>query len=484
MVRQNNIPDIVTWAESPAEFYIPETREPIKLADHQGEILRHIFTPQDDGRLAYDTIVYSCPKKSGKTTIAALVAEYFGLFFEAPNEIYLCANDFEQSIGRVYKNLSQSVRLNGLLSSRTDVQAHSCRFDNGTNIDAIASDYAGAAGSNHGLTIWDELWAYTSESARRLWDELTPVPTRKISIRFIATYAGFESESELLQELYAKGMAGEVVPQLAHIEDGEGKSACRANGRTFIYWDHELKPYPGLTISPEVYHAEQRASLRPLAYLRLHENRFTANEDIFITAEQWQACYDAELQAFGIGDDRSMILGADASTSRDLTALVGVHNNEETHTREVIYCRVWKPEKGEYRFGKPTVDLDETIKAEILRLHDEVRLLGVYFDPYQLHSIALELEKAGVKMYELPQTNARIEADQSLYDAIIGKTIRHYGDTALNEHVRNAVAISTPRGFRLAKEKTSRKIDAAVALSMAHYGALKEAANPTWYFVV
>ena len=50
----------------------------------------------------------------------------------------------------------------------------------------------------HGLSSWDELWGYTSESSRRLWEALTPVPTRKNSIRFISTYAGFEGESGLL----------------------------------------------------------------------------------------------------------------------------------------------------------------------------------------------------------------------------------------------------------------------------------------------
>ena len=56
-----------------------------------------------------------------------------------------------------------------------------------------------------------------------------------------------------------------------------------------------------------------------------------------------------------------------------------------------------------------------------------------------------------------PRPARRVEADQALYDAIIGKTIRHYNDPVLNEHVKNAVAIETPRGFRLAKEKTSTK---------------------------
>ena len=477
----SKIPDIVTWAESPAGFYIPETKKPIRLASHQAAILRHIFTPQDDGRLAYDTVIWACPKKSGKTTVGALVAEYFALFFESPNEVYLCANDFEQAQGRVFKALSQSVRLNTrYLAKRVDAQMRLIHFDNGTDINAIASDYAGAAGSNHGLTVWDELWAYTTESARRLWDELTPVPTRKISLRFVVTYAGFSGESELLEEIYTQGKGGDVVPELAHIEDGEGQPACRRNGRTFIYWDHELKPHPGLTISPQAYHEEQRRTLRPLAFIRIHENKFTSNEGIFITPEQWEACYSPNVQALSTGDKRGVVLGADASTTRDLTALVGVHSNPESNTRDVVYCRIWKPESGEYRFGKPTVDLDETIKKEILRLWHSGNVRSVTYDPYQLHSIALELEKSGVRMVELPQTMARVEADQALYDAIIGKTLRHYGDPTLTEHVRNAVAVETPRGFRLAKEKTSRKIDAAVALSMAHYGAEQQAGM--WWF--
>jgi phage terminase large subunit-like protein len=469
-------PDIVTWAQSPAGFYIPETKKPIKLASHQAAILRHIFAPQDDGRLAYDTVVWSCPKKSGKTTIAALVAEYFALFFESPNEVYLCANDFEQAQGRVFKALSQSVRLNTrYLAKRVDAQMRLIHFDNGTDIIAIASDYAGAAGSNHGLTVWDELWAYTTESSRRLWDELTPVPTRKVSMRFITTYAGFTGESNLLEELYERGKAGEVVPELAHIGNGEGQPACRCNSRTFVYWDHELKSHAGLTISPQGYHEEQRQTLRPLAFIRLHENKFTSNESLFITPEQWQGCYSPDVRALSPGDGRGIVLGADASTTRDLTALVGVHPNDETNTKDVVCCRVWKPESGEYRFGKPTVDLDATIKKEIIRLWHSGNVSAVYFDPYQLHSIALELEKDGVRMVELPQTAARVEADQSLYVAIIGKTLQHYGDPALTEHIKNAVAVETPRGYRLAKEKTSRKIDAAVALSMAHSGALQEA---------
>jgi hypothetical protein len=45
-----------------------ELGQPFRLSDHQREILRLAFAFDDD-RLPWDTIVYSCIKKSGKTTL-------------------------------------------------------------------------------------------------------------------------------------------------------------------------------------------------------------------------------------------------------------------------------------------------------------------------------------------------------------------------------------------------------------------------------
>ena len=62
-------------------------------------------------------------------------------------------------------------------------------------ITAIPSNFATAAGGNQNISVFDELWAFTSERSRRLWDELVPPPTRQIACRLTTTYAGFEGES-------------------------------------------------------------------------------------------------------------------------------------------------------------------------------------------------------------------------------------------------------------------------------------------------
>ena len=48
-----------------------ELGQPFTLSDHQREVLRLAFAFDQDGRLPYDTIVYSCIKKSGKTLSTA-----------------------------------------------------------------------------------------------------------------------------------------------------------------------------------------------------------------------------------------------------------------------------------------------------------------------------------------------------------------------------------------------------------------------------
>src|SRR5262249_16767198 len=53
--------------------------------------------------------------------------------------------------------------------------------------------------------------------SRRLFEELTPVPTRKNSIRFITTYSGFSNESQLLWDLYKQSVGRDEHP------DGQGE---------------------------------------------------------------------------------------------------------------------------------------------------------------------------------------------------------------------------------------------------------------------
>ena len=50
-----------------------EIDKPFKLFPHQREILRLAFSFDENGKLPYDTIIWSTIKKSGKTTLNGIL---------------------------------------------------------------------------------------------------------------------------------------------------------------------------------------------------------------------------------------------------------------------------------------------------------------------------------------------------------------------------------------------------------------------------
>lgn len=447
--------DIVAFIR---DLYRLETG-PAIMPPHLQEWLYTCF-PLPDGHPVARNILDSRSKKQGKSATAGAVALYMASR-ERYAEVVIAAADRDQAKDRVFRSVKFAVE-NHPAFKRAKVYKDVIELDQGSTIQAIPQDWRGAAGGNYAGVIFDELHVYTQEFHRRLYDELVIPPTKPYGVRWITSYAGFLGESELLHEIWNKALTGERQAGELPIYALPGASLLALIDQGEASW---RMPWT----TPE-YMREIRETERPNTYRRLWLNEWVSNESEFIPPEVWEACRSVDVRLLKVGGQRRAVFGADASTSRDLTALVGVVYDRETNLSDVVYVRTWKPGRSVFR-SKPTIDLDETIKAEILDLNSRGLVEAVYYDPYQLHSIALDLLKAGVKMVELPQTAARTEADQALYDALISRTLRHYGDPVLDEHIRNAVAIETPRGFRLAKERTTRKIDAAVALSMAHYGA-------------
>ena len=78
-------------------------------------------------------------------------------------------------------------------------------------------------------------------------------------------------------------------------------------------------------------------------------------------------------------------------------------------------------------------------------------------------------------MDEFPQTVPNLTASSSnLYELIKSQGLMVYPDDEIRLAVSRAVALETTRGWRIAKEKASHKIDIVVALAMAAYAAVQK----------
>jgi phage terminase large subunit-like protein len=454
------------------ELAIREDGQPLQLEDHQRKILTEAFRTDENDRFIYRTIIYSAPKKSGKTAINALVCLWWGHCVQSPDEIIIAANDLDQSISRVFGACTGFVDRNPLLKEVAEIQKLQIKFDNGTVIKAIPNDYSGEAGANQGLASFDELWGAMSEKSRRLYEELTPVPTKKNSIRFISTYAGWENESTLLEDLYHR-----IFDNQGNMKPGVKRPLGEdfpvyAIGDLFVYWDTEAR-MPWQT--PE-YYESQRADLRPATFLRLHRNEWTSGESSLFDMSNWDACVDLDHRPPLPSKAIKLFVGADASVKKDRSAVVSVYRQGN------LIClgpfRTWQPSRLE------PMDFEATMEAYIKELAKGFQAVSVAYDPFQFHRSAMTLTNQGINMVEFPQTVTNMtECGQCLYDLVKHKNLKLYEDDELRKEASFAIGKETPRGMRIVKEKSSHKIDSVIALAMATFGASTEdSAQPGLFF--
>ena len=423
------------------------------LVEAERSFLKHAFTTGPDGRLLYPEQVYSCPKKSGKTTFAAIyVITMVLLFGGAYAEAICAANDHEQSVGRVFAAIKRIIECSPLLRDEAKITTDRITIA-GAVIIAIPSNYATAAGSNHVVAIFDELWAYGSERLRRLFDELVPPPTRRIACRLTVTYAGFEGEGTLLEELYRRGLKQPQIGPNLYAGDG-----------ILMFWSHE----PVAPWQTEAWLAEMRRSLRLNQFLRMIENRFVTTENAFVEPSAWDKCVDAKLGHLPRNPGLSIWVGVDASIKHDSTAIVAVTWQKETQQVRLVTHRVFQPTADE------PLDFEATIERTLRDWHKAYFLRKILFDPYQMQATAQRLTKAGLRIIEFAQTQANLTAaSQNLFDLIQERRLVLYPDVGMRLAISRTVALEKPRGWRIDKEKQSHKIDVVVALAMAAYAAVQ-----------
>ena len=456
-----NSATLIRWRADPAAFVQdalinPEDGKPSVLYEREKVFMREAMRRDATGRLLYQLIVFSAPKKSGKTALNAWLHLYVMLVLAGVTGEGECyANDSEQSVGRVFAAMAAIIEASPLLRGEARVYASRIEFSRlRSSISARASDFAGAAGANQNVTSFTELWAYTSERLRRLWEETTPPPTRKIACRIVDSYSGFEGESELLEGLYRRGLKGrEIGPDLY------------ASTGMLMYWTHECHA-PWQT---QAWREQMRMELRPNAYLRLIENRWVSGSESFVDAEQWARCIDPGAHPIAADKSLRVWVGLDASTKRDSTAIVAVAWDAAVRKVRLITHRIFVPSRSD------PIDFEGSVERTVLELRERFMVIKVRYDPYQMAASAQRLAQQGVRMEEFPQTVAgTTEMSSNLFELIKGGNLVAYDDPAITGAVRSCVAVETSRGYRVAKEKTSSRIDVVIALAMAALPAVHE----------
>lgn len=460
--------DPVAWIE--ANFYIPETRGTIKLYPHQKAVLREAYRRDGNGRFIYSLVLWSDIKKSAKSTIAAAVALHRAQQQWA--SVKIVANDLKQADSRVSHYFRRSLELSPDYEEGRNYKkrGYSVLFPQlHSSVEAIPIDPGGEAGGNDDLIVFSELWAARHAAIQQMWTEMTLSPLKfGYSQRWVETYAGYEEESPLLEQLYDRGMAGQQL-DLSYVDESgrfQDLSDLKvfADGDLLCLWNDQ----PRLPWQTPTYYASEELVLDAAEFNRIHRNQWASSTAKFVPDLWWEGCVVKE--PLPLSGYTPLYVAMDAGVTNDSFGIIAISYDEVADLVDIHFeMELIPPLHGE-------VDFDEAETA-VTDLLNRWNVIMVVYDPYQLKDMAQRLGKRyGNDIFiEFPQGAKRAMADNALRTRIKQRRVRYHEKEATTTHIKNANAQKQGENkLRLVKRNAKLKIDLAVCLSMGSFAAADE----------
>ena len=133
----------------------------------------------------------------------------------------------------------------------------------------------------------------------------------------------------------------------------------------------------------------------------------------------------------------------------------------------LVNHKIFQPSRGQ------PIDFERMVEGTLLDWRSRYKVKTVVYDPYQMASTSQRMMVEGLPMEEFPQTSGNLtEMSSDLFELVMGRNLRSYPSEEMRLAVARAVAVEGSRGWKIAKEKASHKIDVAVGLAMAAHAAV------------
>ena len=473
---------------------------PFKLLPWQEKIIRDVFGTVRDEDLSmrqYNQVYIEIGKKNGKSELgAALALNMLINDDEWKAEVYSCASDRQQA-AIVFDVAVDMVRQNPTLSKLIKIIPSTKRMvyqPTGSIHQVLSSEVATKHGLNVSACIFDELH---TQPTRALYDVMTQGSgdARKQPLWFFLTTAGTDRNS-VCWEVHQKALdileGRKHDPRFYPVVYGLPDNADWQDEQNW----YKCNPSLGYTITidkvRDAYHKALETPADENMFRQLRLNQWVKQSIRWMPMDKWDEC-GGVVDPYQL-EGRACYAGLDLSSTSDLTTLVLVFPPRDENESYMVLPFFWLPEDTlALRVRRDHVMYDQwerqgfiqttegnvvhygAIEKFICELGERYNIREIAYDRWNATMMVQTLEDDGFTMIPFGQGFRDMSPPtKELMRIVLEHRLNHGGHPVLRWNFDNAYVRTDPAGnLKLDKEKSTEKIDGAVALVMALDRAMK-----------
>ena len=474
--------------------------KPFKLLPWQEKIIRDVFGTVRDEDLSmrqYNQVYIEIGKKNGKSELgAALALNMLINDDEWKAEVYSCASDRQQA-AIVFDVAVDMVRQNPTLSKLIKIIPSTKRMvyqPTGSIHQVLSSEVATKHGLNVSACIFDELH---TQPTRALYDVMTQGSgdARKQPLWFFLTTAGTDRNS-VCWEVHQKALdileGRKHDPRFYPVVYGLPDDADWQDEQNW----YKCNPSLGYTITidkvRDAYHKALETPADENMFRQLRLNQWVKQSIRWMPMDKWDEC-GGVVDPYQL-EGRACYAGLDLSSTSDLTTLVLVFPPRDENEAYMVLPFFWLPEdtlalrvrrdhvmydvwekQGFLQTTEGNVVHYGFIEKFICELGEKYNIREIAYDRWNATQMVQNLEDDGFTMIPFGQGFRDMSPPtKELMRLVLEHKLAHGGHPVLRWNMDNAFVRTDPAGnLKIDKQKSTEKVDGAVALVMALDRAMK-----------
>ena len=482
--------------------------QPFHLLPWQEKIIRDVFgTVRDDDPTMrqYTTAYIEIPKKNGKSELGAAIALNMLINDdEWKAEVYSCASDRQQA-AIVFDVAVDMVRQSPALMKRVKIIPSTRRMiyqPTGSIYQVLSSEVATKHGLNVSACIFDELH---TQPTRALYDVMTQGSgdARRQPLWFLLTTAGTDRNS-ICWEVHQKALdileGRKIDPRFYPVLFGLPDDADWTNEENWYRANPSLDHTITIDKVRDAFRKAQETPADENQFRQLRLNQWVKQSVRWMPMDKWDEC-GGVVDPYAL-EGRACYAGLDLSSTSDLTALVLVFPPTSEDEPYIALPFFWLPEETlSLRVRRDHVPYDQwakrgfiqTTEGNVVHYGFIERFICELGERYDIREIAHDrwnatmmvqtLEDDGFTMVPFGQGFKDMSPPtKELMRIVLEHKLCHGGHPVLRWNMDNAYVRTDPAGnLKLDKEKSTEKVDGAVALVMALDRAMKNQGGDSVY---